>query len=54
VVLSKKDSRRVRVLAVKDLFDVIELCLVDEKGEQTLPFFGATADGRFINGIDRL
>jgi hypothetical protein len=39
VVMSKKDSDRVRVLAVKDLFECIELCLIDEKGEPLLPAF---------------
>lgn len=37
VLLSKKDSRRVRVLGVKDLFECIELCLIDEQGELILP-----------------
>jgi hypothetical protein len=36
--MSKKDSGRVRVLAVKDMFECIELCLIDKKGEPQVKF----------------
>jgi hypothetical protein len=38
--MSKKDSGRVRVLAVKDMFECIELCLIDKKGEPLVRFLG--------------